>query len=275
MTASLAFVQGDSRGCRVATAKQACRSFAGWETTGTGSQEHSAFMALSALALGDADRARALAEEAVQVRAALGRPDDRGVRRATSPVSCLPGRGELDEAERLIEESVRDARELGNVRSVGAGRGRSAGSRSARRDYARARPLFEESLATPPHARRPVGDLALALGARARGARRARRQIGAAPAGRERRDRAVRAGDRPSGVFNLEVCAGLAAAEGRRPNAPSASTDAQASLRGSMGTGIRSKSAGPTPHRTSPSSAPRSARKLRRGLGAGTRDDVG
>ena len=59
----------------------------------------------------------------------------------------LAWRGELDEAERLIEESVRAARQLGNVRSVGNWLRALGVDRAGRRDYARARLLFEESLA--------------------------------------------------------------------------------------------------------------------------------
>ena len=59
----------------------------------------------------------------------------------------LAWRGELDEAERLIEESVRGARQLGNIRSVANWLRALGGIALARRDHARARPLFEESLA--------------------------------------------------------------------------------------------------------------------------------
>ena len=59
----------------------------------------------------------------------------------------LAWRGELDEAERLIEESVRAARQLGNVRSVANWTRALGGIALARRDYAQARLFFEESLA--------------------------------------------------------------------------------------------------------------------------------
>ncbi len=59
----------------------------------------------------------------------------------------LAWRGELDEAECLVTESVRDARQLGNIRSVASWLRTLGGIALVRCDYAQARLLFEESLA--------------------------------------------------------------------------------------------------------------------------------
>ena len=206
------------RSCRattrlcVATARRACPSFAGWETTwrlaGT-----LGLLGVSALALGDPDRARALAEEGLEVarrsgdlmtesyallqrrcRACLargarrGRAPDRGERARGASARERPQRRELDQGAR------RDC--------AGSGRLRAG-----------APPLRGEPRA-PPHARRPLGDLPLALEpcARALEARdhdTARRLVAESVAIE------LKTGDRPGLVFNLEVCAGLAAAEGR------------------------------------------------------------
>ncbi len=129
----------------VATATQACQSFAGWETT-CGFAGTLGAMSVSALALGDLDRARALAEEAVEVGRRSGDRMTESYARFSAGV-VLAWRGELDEAERLIEESVRDARQLGNIRSVASWTRALGGIALARGDYAQARRLFEESLA--------------------------------------------------------------------------------------------------------------------------------
>ena len=59
----------------------------------------------------------------------------------------LGAQGELDDAQRVLEESVRRARELGNVRSIGSWTKGLAGITLLQGDYPRARELFEESLA--------------------------------------------------------------------------------------------------------------------------------
>jgi tetratricopeptide (TPR) repeat protein len=59
----------------------------------------------------------------------------------------LAALGELDQAERMLEESVQGARQGGNIRSVGNWLRCLGGIALAHRDYERARPLFEESLA--------------------------------------------------------------------------------------------------------------------------------
>jgi tetratricopeptide (TPR) repeat protein len=55
--------------------------------------------------------------------------------------------GELDESQRVLEESVRRARELGNVRSVGSWTKALGGITLLQGNYPRARELFEQSLA--------------------------------------------------------------------------------------------------------------------------------
>lgn len=59
----------------------------------------------------------------------------------------LAVRGELEDAERTIEDSVERARKLGNARSVGGSMKALAGIALLRGDLARATRLFEESLA--------------------------------------------------------------------------------------------------------------------------------
>ena len=90
-TASLAFVQGDHEAVRrYGEASLPVLRGLGDDAELAGTL---GVMGISALALGDVDRARALAEEGLEVGAALGRPDDRSRTRATTPVSCLPGAG--------------------------------------------------------------------------------------------------------------------------------------------------------------------------------------
>ena len=59
----------------------------------------------------------------------------------------LGAQGELDDAQRVLEESVRRARELGNLRSVGSWTKGLAGITFLQGNYPRARELFEQSLA--------------------------------------------------------------------------------------------------------------------------------
>ena len=139
-------------------------------------------------------------------------------------------RGELDEAERLIEESVRGARQLGNVRSV-ASWGRALGGIAlARHDYAQARLRFEESLALHRTLDDPWGiSHSLSRLAVVSDHDTARRLVA------ESVEIELKTGDRPGLVFNFEVCAGLAAAEGRPERAVRLYACANA-LRGSVGT---------------------------------------
>jgi predicted ATPase/DNA-binding SARP family transcriptional activator len=69
--------------------------------------------------------------------------------------SALAAVGELDEAERTVEEAVDLARGLGNLRSVASWQKTLGGIAVMRGDHARARRLFEESLAV----HRSLGDV--------------------------------------------------------------------------------------------------------------------
>ena len=124
----------------------------------------------------------------------------------------LAWRGELDEAESLVEESVRGARQLGDVRSVANWLRSLGGIVVARGDHARARPRFEESLAI----HRTLDDTTGISRSLSRLAYvlevdhvTSRRLIA------ESVELELKTGDRPGLVFNLETCAALAAAEGR------------------------------------------------------------
>ena len=154
-------------------------------------------LCLSAVATGDIDRAHVLAQEGLEIARRIG--DLLTEAYAAMPAGVvLAHRGEFDEAERLLEESVRGARRLGNVRSVANWTRALGGIALARGDYPKARLLFEESLEHPPHARRPVGDLSLAVETCARVPGAPRQRCGAAPGRGEPRDRA--GGRRPAGA---------------------------------------------------------------------------
>jgi len=170
----------------------------------------------SALAFGDGDRARALTEEGLAVSRRTG--DLMTETRARYNVGVvLAWRGELDEAESLVEESVRVARQLEDVRNVASWLTSLGGIAVARGDHARARPLFEESLAI----HRTLDDTAgisrslsrLAYVREGRDHDTSRRLIA------ESVEIELKTGNRPGLVFNLEICAGLAAAEGRHERA--------------------------------------------------------
>ena len=198
-----------------------------WWLTGT-----LGVMASSALALGDLDRARALSDEALEVGRRSGDP-------MTESYGCnaagtvLAWRGELDEAERLLQESVRLARQLGNVRSVASWTRALGGIALARRDYAQARRLLDESLAL----HRTLDDVkgishalsSLALAFEKSDHDAARRLIAESVA------LELNSGDRPGLAFNVEVCARLAAAEGRRERAVRLYACARSALQGSEG----------------------------------------
>ena len=143
-------------------------------------------LAMTALAEGDADEARALAEEALELARRARNPTSEAYALANLGV-VLGVQGEFDDAQRVLEESIRRARELGNLRSVGSW------TKGSGRDHLPARQLPAGSRAVrakprhPPQPRRRVGNPGLALGPCARGARRTRQRIGAAPAEREPR----------------------------------------------------------------------------------------
>jgi ATP/maltotriose-dependent transcriptional regulator MalT len=100
----------------------------------------------SAIQLGDITRALALTQEGLEV-----------ARRSSEPVVeanahypaglALGWSGELDAAERELEESVRGARRLGNIRSAGNWLRALGSVWLVRCDYEKARPHLEESLA--------------------------------------------------------------------------------------------------------------------------------
>jgi len=230
-TASLAFVKGDHEAVR----RHGDASLPVLRRLGDNVLLAGALglMANSALALGDLDRARALTEEAIEVGCRSGDPLAESYARYTAGV-VFAWRGELDEAEHLIEESVRGARRVGNVRSVANWIRALGGIALARRDYPRARVLFEESLA----GHRTLNDLwgmshsltSLALVLLEARDNDAVRRLVAESVSLE-----LKAGDWPGLVFNLEVCAALAAAEGRLERAVRLYACASA-LRESFGT---------------------------------------
>ena len=144
----------------------------------------------------------------------------------------LAWRGELDEAESLIEESVRGARQLGDVRNVANWLRALGGIAVARGDHARARPLFEESLALhrtlddTTGISRALSRLAYVLDGRDHDT--SRRLIA------ESVEIELKTADRAGLVLNLETCAGLAAAE-RRPERAARLYAAASILRESIG----------------------------------------
>ncbi len=94
---------------------------------------------------GDADAALALSREALDV--ARNGDDPYAEGHALWHVGVALARvGELDDAERAVDEAVSFARAHGNLRSVGSWQKTLAGLAIMRGDRARARRLFEESL---------------------------------------------------------------------------------------------------------------------------------
>ena len=170
-------------------------------------------LSLSSLATGDVDRAHELAEEGLKVARRTGDLSTETYA-AGNAGYALAHRGEFDEAERLLEESVRTARQLGNVRSVANWTRALGGIALTRGNYPKARLLLEESLGI----HRTLGDpwgishslsrLALVfLGLHDNDA--SRRLVGESLV----IEREV--GDRPGQLFNFEVLAALADADGR------------------------------------------------------------
>ena len=253
-TASLAFVKGDHEAvCRYGEASLPVFRRLGDDA---GLVYTLGLVSNSALALGQLDRARLLTEEAVEVARASGDPMIESYARYNAGV-VRARHGELDEAERLIEESVRASRQLGNVRSVASWTRSLGGIVLARGDHSRARLLFEESLAL----HRTLSDgwgishtlTRLALVMLEAQNTQASRQLVAESVALE-----LESGDWPGLVFNFEVCARLAAADGCRRRAV-CSMRARARSAGRWAI-TRRRSAGPITRGTSPSCAPRSAR---------------
>jgi len=209
--ASLAVVQGDH---------EAVRRFGEaslLEFRRTGGDKEVAMMlgvlCLSALATGDVDRAHGFAEEGLEVARRTGDLSLEAYA-AMSAGMVFVHRGEFDDAERFLEESVRGARQLGNIRSVANWTRALGGVALARGDYRRARPLLEESLAI----HRTLGDpwgishslSRLALVFLELHDNDASRRLVAESLSIERE-----VGDRPGQLFDFEVLAALAIAEGR------------------------------------------------------------
>jgi tetratricopeptide (TPR) repeat protein len=120
--------------------------------------------------------------------------------------------GDLDAAERALEESVRRARTLGNMRRAGNWLRSLASVWLAGREYAKARPHLEESLAIG----RSVGDMRsvahclthLALLAVDGNEHEAARELVSESISLTRKS-----GERWAAAANLEVCASLATAQ--------------------------------------------------------------
>jgi predicted ATPase/DNA-binding SARP family transcriptional activator len=103
-------------------------------------------LVMTALAEGDADAARALAEESLEVaRRSHNRSSEMY---ALSQLGAVLGvQGELDGAQRALEDALRGAHELGNLRSVAHWTKALGGIALLRNEYPQARELFEQSLA--------------------------------------------------------------------------------------------------------------------------------
>jgi tetratricopeptide (TPR) repeat protein len=170
-------------------------------------------MSVSALSFGDGQRARLLAEEGIVAARQSGDPmqaayADMGL----GVVSAW--HGDLEEAERLLQESVLAANRLGNVRSVANWSRILGGVVHSRGDSESAQALIEESLALHRTLEDPWGTShalsSLALVMVGAGDRDAVLRLVGESASIERD-----VGDLPGLVFNLEICARLAASEGR------------------------------------------------------------
>ena len=168
-------------------------------------------MTNSALALGEVDRASALADEALELAKRTGDLTTETFARYTFGL-VLAWRGELDEARLVCEESVRRARQLGDVRSIANWLRTLGGIAIAQGESDRARTLFNESLAI--HRTlddqwgisRSTSRLAIVM-LEAHDHDAARRMLA------ESLTIERKMGDRPGLIFNLELCAKLAAAE--------------------------------------------------------------
>ena len=159
---------------------------------------HLGVIAISSLATGDLEQARAVAEEGLELAQRSGDAMSEAYARNTLG-AVLAQAGQLDDASRLLTESVAMARRQGNVRSVAMWSRMVGNVALARGDREQARLCFEESLAVgrtladPWATARALSRLALmAADARRRGA-------GTAPGRREHRDREGRGKlDRPA-----------------------------------------------------------------------------
>jgi predicted ATPase/DNA-binding SARP family transcriptional activator/Flp pilus assembly protein TadD len=103
-------------------------------------------LSASALATGDLDEACRLAQE--ELEAARVCADSMAESYALAHLGwALASRGQLDDAERAVDEALRLASKVGNVRSVAQWRIAVSGVAVLRGDHARARLLLETSLA--------------------------------------------------------------------------------------------------------------------------------
>ncbi len=207
-------------------------------------------------------RARALAEEGAGAGAADAQSNDRGVRRGTSSASCSRVQGELDDAQACTRGERADsarARKPPQRRVLDAGLWPA--SPSSVGNYPRARELFEQSLAilrSLDDAWGVLGSLSgLALVALEEHDNRSARRL----LERERRAPAVRAATTIERRTASRPLRRLAAAEAPRPPRRSPVRERQASLADRWALECSSARPGPTPPRTSPGSAPRSATK--------------
>ena len=223
---------------------------------------------MTALAEGDADEARALAEEALEAGAADAQSDDRGVRLCTSRRRA---RGPRRARRRATFDRGRRARarELGNLRSVGAWTKGLGGITLLQGNYPRARELFEQSLAIL----RSLDDAWGILGSLSGLALVALEEHDNGSARRllnESLELLRKSGHHYRAANSLEIAARLAAAEGRDRRAARL-YGAASVFRGSIGAGMFECEVWPDP-------APHIARLrsalgedgVRRGMGAGT-----
>ena len=207
----MAIVQGDHEAVRRFGEASLLGRFAGRETTPGIVGRSVGLMGDSALALGDLDRAN----DSHRRRLARSRGERAICSAEAYACQCgrmcaLAHRGEFDEGERLIEEGVRGARQLGNIRSVakldeGARRDRAGPGRLRAEAQAAAR----REPRTPPDARRAHGGSIHSLST-ARARHRGDATTKTAPCAWLAESLALErdVGDRPGLIFNFEVYGG-------------------------------------------------------------------
>jgi predicted ATPase/DNA-binding SARP family transcriptional activator len=170
-------------------------------------------MSVSALAFGDGERARSLAEEGIDAAERSGEPMIGAYAGMSLGVVCA-WHGDLEEAERLLRRSLDEAGRLGNIRSVANWSRILGGMVYSRGDFESAQTLIEESLALHRTLDDPWGishassSLALVMV-----------DAGDADASRRLVEESISierdVWDVPGLIFNVEVCARLAASQGR------------------------------------------------------------
>ena len=144
MAASLAYYHGDFNGVRryLVTSLPVLRELGDDFRLSLGL----AVVTMTALADGDADAARAPAEEMLEMARRTRDPTSEAYALAMIG-AVLTVEGKLDDAKRALEESVRRGRALGNLRAVGLWTKALGGIALQQVEYPRARELFEQSLA--------------------------------------------------------------------------------------------------------------------------------